>query len=507
MEANKIMEKKVIVIGAGIAGLSAGIYARKCGFDVTILESHSIAGGNCTSWKRGGYLFENGMHWLVGSARSNPINKLWRRLAALNDSVLIHYYEPYIELGNEGETVRMYRDIDLTERHFLELSPADAKEIRRLCNWVRKLKKLNMPVNNIRGVNVTKKSKIPLSLLLSGISALRVMSKTSKITKEEFMKRITHIGIRDIIGAYLVGKTNIAPLVFNMGTLARGDGGFPEGGSLPFIKRMVEEFTKIGGEILYKHKAERIVMENGKATGVIVGEKTISADAVIVTSDTMEIEKFFDTPPKAKWLDTMKAKTKPTMVTFVCLGINADLRKYNKHYYFKTKLPLKLGDETYDYLRVYNYAADPVYSPSGKSSVTIQIPRDTYDFWKKAKEENRYVEEKKKIADAVIKAIEAQIPETRGNVEVIDVATPLTYERYCANWRGSWMTEIVPNMKMTRYPSVIKGFNGCYFAGQRMAPPGGLPIALTSARAAVQYLCRDTKTLFVCEEDERIENT
>ena len=52
----KIMKKKVIVIGAGVAGLSSGIYAQKCGFDVTILESHSIAGGNCTSWKRKGYL-------------------------------------------------------------------------------------------------------------------------------------------------------------------------------------------------------------------------------------------------------------------------------------------------------------------------------------------------------------------------------------------------------------------------------------------------------------------
>jgi len=42
-------------VGAGIAGLSAGIYARQSGFDVTILEMHTIPGGNSTSWKRGGY--------------------------------------------------------------------------------------------------------------------------------------------------------------------------------------------------------------------------------------------------------------------------------------------------------------------------------------------------------------------------------------------------------------------------------------------------------------------
>jgi len=47
--------KKVIIVGGGIAGLSAGIYAMQSGFDVTILEMHTIPGGNCTSWKRKGY--------------------------------------------------------------------------------------------------------------------------------------------------------------------------------------------------------------------------------------------------------------------------------------------------------------------------------------------------------------------------------------------------------------------------------------------------------------------
>ena len=81
-----------------------------------------------------------------------------------------------------------------------------------------------------------------------------------------------------------------------------------------------------------------------------------------------------------------------------------------------------------------------------------------------------------------------------------DVATPLTYERYCANWKGSWMTEMKPGMKIKTYPAVINGIKGLYFAGQRMMPPGGLPVALMSARAAVQHLCRDSGTVFISEE-------
>ena len=123
----------------------------------------------------------------------------------------------------------------------------------------------------------------------------------------------------------------------------------------------------------------------------------------------------------------------------------------------------------------------------------------TKDFWKKCKENGTYAEEKRKVADEVIAALVAQFPEIEGNIEVWDVATPLTYERYCANWRGSWMTEMAPGMSMKTYPSVIKGLECCYFAGHRMMPPGGLPVALMSGRTAVQYLCRDNDALFVSE--------
>ena len=44
-----------------------------------------------------------------------------------------------------------------------------------------------------------------------------------------------------------------------------------------------------------------------------------------------------------------------------------------------------------------------------------------------------------------------------------------------------------------------EGLDGLYFAGQRMSPPGGLPIALMSGRTAVQYLCRDAGVVFVSE--------
>ena len=62
------MEKRMVIIGAGIAGLSSGCYALMNGYKTTIFEMHTVPGGLCTAWKRKGYTFDISMHMLTGSA-------------------------------------------------------------------------------------------------------------------------------------------------------------------------------------------------------------------------------------------------------------------------------------------------------------------------------------------------------------------------------------------------------------------------------------------------------
>jgi phytoene dehydrogenase-like protein len=50
------MKRKIIIVGGGIAGLSAGVYGQKYGYDTEIYEMHTIPGGQCTAWERKGYV-------------------------------------------------------------------------------------------------------------------------------------------------------------------------------------------------------------------------------------------------------------------------------------------------------------------------------------------------------------------------------------------------------------------------------------------------------------------
>ena len=121
---------------------------------------------------------------------------------------------------------------------------------------------------------------------------------------------------------------------------------------------------------------------------------------------------------------------------------------------------------------------------------------DTYDFWKKAKDEGRYEAEKQALAEQISQAVCAKYPQAAGNIEVIDIATPLTYERYTGAYHGSWMSFMRKGYKQTQYPGFLKSIKNVYFAGHRMISPGGLPVALASGRTAAQLVCRQFDVVF-----------
>jgi phytoene dehydrogenase-like protein len=71
------MNRRLVIIGAGIAGLTAGIYTAKSGYAVTALEVESGPGGLCTSWRRGGHRFDGSVAGLAG--KSPEVGRLGER--------------------------------------------------------------------------------------------------------------------------------------------------------------------------------------------------------------------------------------------------------------------------------------------------------------------------------------------------------------------------------------------------------------------------------------------
>lgn len=488
------MNKQIIIIGAGIAGLTAGIYARSSGFDVTILEQHTIPGGMCTSWRRSGYLFEGAMHWLTGSSDSNGLNEIWREVNALNDTVKVRYDEVFRSIEWEGQILRLYRDLNKLQRHFDELSPEDAETTKQFIATVRAFSKMQMPITDIKGIKTENPRKMDMHTMFKMLSLLPQMGKMNKLSAAEYINQFKHPALRLVLNSIVPEEYNAVSLFFTMATFAIGDGGYPEGGSLAMTKRMADTFTELGGKILYQTKAEKIIVQNGHTVGVRVNAQTMPADAVIITQETLAAaEQLFDIPPTDKWLINLKRDTKPAACTFVSIGVRTPLKETPS---FMLAKPIQYGNFTYSILGFNNYYDYPGYAPEGGTALTAFFGGDSYDFWKKAKEEGRYEAEKLALAEQVSKALCLKYPQAEGKIEVIDVATPLTYERYTGSSKGSWMSVFGKGEKNKSCPCTLKNIAGVYFAGHRTLSPGGMPAALVSGRTAAQLVCRQFGMVF-----------
>lgn len=489
--------KQVIIVGAGIAGLSAGIYACQSGFEATIYESHTIPGGASTSWRRKGYYFEGGMHWLTGSSPKTQLNELWREVGALDDSVAIYNRDPFFSYEMDGTRASLYRSIEALRAHFLSLSPVDRKEINCLCTDIKKFTRMQMPAMDLPKLKAKYPKKFPISKLFGMIPAMARMKYYQNLSSEELGNKFKSPQIRNLISSMIGEGYSASGVLFTLATLAAGDGGYPEGGSLAMAGRMAKRFTSLGGKICYQKCVQKVVVEDGVAKGIVIDGETIFADAVIVTRDTLSaIDTLFDEPIHEPWAERMRSETEPTLNVFVGIGVQADLSDLPESCTFQASEPIRVGNLTLDSIGFNNYATFKGYAPEGCSAVTTSLMGDSYDFWKQCRENGTYEAEKQKLAEAVIRELNRIYPQTEGKIAVWDVATPLTYERYLGSYKGSWMTSMRKGKNGASYSGKPESISNLYFAGQRLMSPGGLPVALTKGRTAVQYLCLDTDTVF-----------
>ena len=140
------MSKSVDIVGAGIAGLSVGCYLQMNGYRTQIFERHELPGGLCTSWKRGGYTFDNCVQWLLGSAPGVRLHDAWQELGALPGPRIVDHEEFLRVVGADGAMLVLYTDVDRLERHLRELSPEDSRHIHELTNLIRRQVGFDLPL-------------------------------------------------------------------------------------------------------------------------------------------------------------------------------------------------------------------------------------------------------------------------------------------------------------------------------------------------------------------------
>jgi phytoene dehydrogenase-like protein len=243
----------VLIIGAGISGLSAGCYALMNGFHAQIFELHDRPGGMVTAWTRNGYRVDGCIEFLNGSRTGTRFNRMWQELGAVQGRTFVDHDELIRVCGQDNQELVLYGDLEKLQDHLMALSPVDHRLIREFIGAIRAMSAFDPPLD----VN-------PLEMLHEMPKFLKWMNtynKYSRVSLSEFAQQFRSPFLRDAIAHIQPGELPMGSVLGMLAWNTTRSQGYPIGGSLAFSEAIEQRFLQLGGEIHYKTRVEKIITE------------------------------------------------------------------------------------------------------------------------------------------------------------------------------------------------------------------------------------------------------
>jgi phytoene dehydrogenase-like protein len=493
----------IVIIGAGVAGLATGCYAQMNGYRTRIFEMHGQPGGVCTSWRRDGYIFDGCLQWLMGSRPGSPLNHIWQELGALAGREVVDHDEFLRVEGRDGRTLVVYTDADRLERHLRELAPADAATSHALCEVIRRCAALDRGAGPPRGL-----AELTSWLATGGhlLPAVPSLVGWLGLSWQELAARFTDRFVRDAIRSIcdvpdFPALLGLMPLIW----LHARDAGYPVGGSLAFAQAIEQRYRELGGEISYGVRVDQILIEGGRAVGIRLADGTEQRAHDVISAADGHATLFGLL--EGRYLSPTIQRAYQTQPIFrplvqVSLGVARDLSSEPHALTFPLPTPAPIAGEVRESLTVRHYGYDPTLAPAGKSVLQVLLETDYEQWVGLARDRGPYDREKGRIAEAIVQALDGRFPGLAQDIEALDVATPLTWERITGNWRGAyeaWLPtrgSIATMLRGGGIRQTLPGLERFFMTGQWVSG-GGLPAVAPAARSLVQGLCKRDHRPFV----------
>lgn len=415
------MSCDAVVIGAGLAGLAAGIRLAYFGKKVVIVESHSVGGGLNSWYRRGARVIDVGLHAMTNfapeGARGAPLTKLLRQLRL------------------------RHADLDLVEQNFSAIAFPGAR-----------LEFTNDFADFARAVA----ARFPDDA--SGFADLTAAVNACDDTALDAAPKSARAELERYLRSPLLREMLLCPLMY-YGNAAENDmdwtqfatmwkavfvGGFcrPRGGMRPLIERLQEAFAANGGEIRWKARVKEILVEGGAARGVrLENGEEISAAQVFSSAGRAETAALCPAPPAAAD-PALAAPARPGRLGFAELvlylpappaGESAAIVFFCDAPQFRFAEPEGLVDASSGVICCPNNFRYPGGLPEGCLRVTA---RANYDRWA-ALSPTEYAAAKKEAAAQMLAAAERFYPGAGAAAAFQDLFTPLTVARFTGHARGA----------------------------------------------------------------------
>ncbi|MBK9164935.1 MAG: phytoene desaturase [Acidobacteria bacterium] len=481
------MNKKVVIIGAGIGGLgTAGLFAKK-GYDVTVLEKNEHAGGRANIFEAEGFRFDMGPSWyLAPDLFEHYFELLGERVEDHLDLVRL---SPSYRIFFQGDpdTLEIHSDIEKDGRTFDAIEPGSSEMLKKYL--AQSEYQYEVATQHFMYKNYDTVFDFFNKRVMTEGQKLSVFSKMHNFVTRFFKSRKLQ-QVMEYTMVFLGTSPYEAPAIYNLMSHMDFNQGvfYPQGGFYELINALVRVAEKNGAKVRTNAAVAEILVGNGKASGVkLESGEVVEADIVISNADyqfteTRLLPEKAQTYKKKYWDKKVLApsafilylgvKEKMPQLIHHNLLFSDDWRKNFDEIYKDPKLP----NEPSLYVCAPS-VTDPGVAPEGKENLFVLVPI--------ASGLEITVERKQEYADHVLERMEREmgLDGLREKIEYMRIYTVDDFLNDYNSFKGTalglahtiWQTAIFrPNNRS-------KKVSNLFYVGAGTNPGIGTQICLISA--------------------------
>jgi phytoene dehydrogenase-like protein len=292
-------------------------------------------------------------------------------------------------------------------------------------------------------------------------------------------------------------------LLMMLTVLDRREAGWPEGGSLRLALSIARRYKELGGAIRYGARVKEIIVKDDRAIGVRLadGSEHFTDEVISAADGHATIFRLLNGRYLGRALERAY-RTLPlyTPLVQVSFGVNRNMADAGlpRLTTFRLREPRMIGEKPVSLLLLNNYGFDPSMAPAGKATLSV-LYLSPWEHWEPLCSDRRaYLARKRRVLEDVTRWLEEQFPGITRDIEVTDVATPLTTVRYTGNYKASYegWRPAAETMRV-KLDRRLPGLAGFSMVGQWTSPAAGLPTVAGDGRVAIREMCAQDGKDFV----------
>lgn len=508
----------VVVIGAGVSGLTSAAILSRAGLSVLVLELDHRPGGYLAGFRRKDFRFDSAIHWLnqmgpngivtkvfdfIGSdhPQAKPQTRIKRYLGEDYDYLLTNQPDDFkkqliADFPNEAKGIeRFFKDARVIGEAFDRFGTSFRTEesMRGLEYGLFMLKKLRSALPFIKHLRYTGASGV--------VKGLNKYFKDPKL-HQVFGSEMDLLSCLVPIGWAYVGDYQLPPV----------------GGSQVFPEWLHHVIKSYDNDVQFAARVSEVVVENNSAVGCIFSHRDknyrVNCNSVLAACDiqTLYEKMLSETAISAKFKKKLNdAKLYSSSVTLsIAINCTAESLGFKEEMIYLSKSGIERsahanGDPHTNGISILAPSLrDPSLAPEGKGTITVYVPAffQQENNWQTERGERgefirgeAYKKHKQSYADILIDRVEEFVaPGLKQHIEYCDIATPITHWRYTGNRDGSMMGARPGKENMqagiAHYKTPVKNL---ILGGHWAELGGGVPIAVRAAANAALLTLKHQK--------------